>query len=49
VWTAFVFGYLALGSITAMALAIAASGLMVRGVDLSWALWSRALARSAWR
>lgn len=39
VWTAFVFGYLGLGSITAVALAIAASGLMVRGVDLSWALW----------
>jgi hypothetical protein len=39
VWTAFVLGYLALGSITAVALAIAGSGLMVRGVDLSWALW----------
>jgi hypothetical protein len=39
VWTAFVFAYLGLGTITAVALAIAGSGLLVRGVDLTWALW----------
>ncbi len=39
VWTAFAFGYLALGSITALALVIAGCGLLVRGVDLTWALW----------
>lgn len=39
VWTAFAFGYLALGTITAVALAIAGSGLLVRGAGQPWSLW----------
>ena len=39
VWTAFSFGYLGLGSITAVALAIAGSGMLVRGAEQPWALW----------
>jgi len=39
VWTAFAFGYLALGTITAVSLVIAGCGLLVRGADLAWALW----------
>lgn len=40
VWTAFAFGYLALGCLTAVSLAIAGSGLLVRGADQGWALWA---------
>ena len=40
VWSAFAFGYLALGSVAVLALVIAGCGLLVRGVDLSWALWA---------
>lgn len=39
IWTAFAFGYLALGTLTAVALAIAGSGLLVRGSDLGWTVW----------
>lgn len=39
VWTAFAFGYLALGTLTVVALAVAASGLLVPGTDLAWSLW----------